>query len=79
MAHDGMARAIRPIHTQFDGDTVFAVSMPRSEIETTGDADAQLNSIGIAGAKALELAVVDAVRSAKSVGDVIACCDWHND
>jgi len=74
-----MARAIRPIHTQFDGDTVFAVSMPRSEIEPTADADAQLNSIGIAGAKALELAIVDAVRSAKSVGDVIACCDWHND
>ena len=79
MAHDGMARAIRPIHTQFDGDTVFAVSMPRSEIEPTADADAQLNSIGIAGAQALELAIVDAVRSAKSVGDVIACRDWHND
>ena len=79
MAHDGMARAIRPIHTQFDGDTVFAVSMPGSEVETTADADAQLNSVAIAGAKALELAIVDAVRSAKSVGDVIACCDWQND
>ena len=77
MAHDGMARAIRPIHTQFDGDTVFAVSMPGSEVETTPDA--QLNSIGIAGAKALENAIVAAVRSAKSVGDVVACCDWHND
>ena len=79
MAHDGMARAIRPIHTQFDGDTVFAVSMPRSVVETTTDAEAQLNSISIAGAKALELAIVDAVRSAKSVGDVIACCDWRID
>ena len=79
MAHDGMARAIRPIHTQFDGDTVFAVSMPRSVVETTTDAEAQLHSISIAGAKALELAIVDAVRSAKSVGDVIACCDWRID
>ena len=26
MAHDGLARAIRPIHTPFDGDTLFAVS-----------------------------------------------------
>jgi len=26
MAHDGMARAIRPAHTPFDGDIVFAVS-----------------------------------------------------
>ncbi len=27
MAHDGLARAIRPIHTPFDGDTVFALSV----------------------------------------------------
>lgn len=26
VAHDGMARAIRPVHTMFDGDTVFALS-----------------------------------------------------
>ena len=26
MAHDGLARAIRPIHTMFDGDTLFACS-----------------------------------------------------
>lgn len=26
MAHDGLARAIRPLHTPFDGDTVFALA-----------------------------------------------------
>ena len=26
MAQDGLARAIRPIHTPFDGDTVFAMA-----------------------------------------------------
>ncbi|OYU14469.1 MAG: peptidase T4 [Alphaproteobacteria bacterium PA4] len=26
MAHDGLARAIRPIHTPFDGDTIFVLS-----------------------------------------------------
>jgi len=26
MAHDGLARAIRPIHTPFDGDSIFAIS-----------------------------------------------------
>lgn len=26
IAHDGMARAIRPVHTMFDGDTVFALA-----------------------------------------------------
>ncbi|MFN8632513.1 MAG: P1 family peptidase [Chloroflexota bacterium] len=25
-AHDGLARAIRPVHTAFDGDTMFAIS-----------------------------------------------------
>lgn len=28
MAHDGLARAIRPVHTPFDGDTVFSASLP---------------------------------------------------
>ena len=26
MAHDGLARCIRPIHTPFDGDTIFAIA-----------------------------------------------------
>ena len=26
MAHDGLARCIRPIHTMFDGDCLFAIS-----------------------------------------------------
>ena len=26
MAHDGFARAIRPVHTPFDGDVVFVLS-----------------------------------------------------
>ena len=77
MAHDGMARAIRPIHTQFDGDTVFTVSVPGSEAEMTAYAEAQVNSIGIAAAKALELAIVDAVSCAISVGGVVASCDWQ--
>jgi putative pantetheine hydrolase len=26
IAHDGMARGIRPVHTMFDGDTVFTMA-----------------------------------------------------
>jgi L-aminopeptidase/D-esterase-like protein len=29
VAHDGLARGIRPVHTSYDGDTVFAVSTSR--------------------------------------------------
>jgi L-aminopeptidase/D-esterase-like protein len=32
VAHDGFARAIRPVHTSYDGDTVFAVSTGRGEV-----------------------------------------------
>lgn len=37
VAHDGLARAIRPAHGRLDGDTVFALSTrrgPRADIET---------------------------------------------
>nr|WP_294915302.1 P1 family peptidase [uncultured Neokomagataea sp.] len=35
IAQDGMARAIRPIHTSFDGDIVFALSTAQQEITTS--------------------------------------------
>jgi L-aminopeptidase/D-esterase-like protein len=33
VAHDGLARAIRPVHTQMDGDTVFALATGRVEAD----------------------------------------------
>ncbi len=38
MAHDGMARAIRPVHTMYDGDTLYASSSGsvRADISVTG-------------------------------------------
>jgi L-aminopeptidase/D-esterase-like protein len=29
VAHDGMARAVRPVHSMFDGDTVFCLASSR--------------------------------------------------
>ncbi len=37
MAHDGLAQAIRPAHTMFDGDTLFALA--------TGEIPANVNAI----------------------------------
>lgn len=62
MAHDGLARAIRPIHTSFDGDTVFALS--------TGEVDAQPSFIGAVAADLLAEAVVAAVRNAAGLHGV---------
>ena len=50
MAHDGLARAIRPVHTMFDGDTVFAISTGRArgDVTTLGAVAADLLSKAIA-------------------------------
>jgi L-aminopeptidase/D-esterase-like protein len=69
MAHDGMARAIRPIHTPFDGDTVFAVShgraLPDSRSGELGLARAAaLARIGSAAADCLARAIARGVHHA---------------
>ena len=33
VAHDGLARTIRPVHTQMDGDTLFALATGRTGVE----------------------------------------------
>jgi L-aminopeptidase/D-esterase-like protein len=58
MAHDGMARAIRPVHTMFDGDTVFALS--------TAEAQADVTTIGSVAADLLARAIVRVGRMSKS-------------
>ena len=50
MSHDGLARAIKPIHTMFDGDTVFALS--------TGSIPADVTTIGAVAAELLAHAIV---------------------
>ena len=62
MAHDGLAHAVRPVHTMSDGDTIFALS--------TGDVSASLNVIGTAAVEVIATAVVRAVRAAKDAVDI---------
>lgn len=49
MAHDGMARAIRPAHTMYDGDTIFTLS--------TGTAVCDVTTLGVAAAELLATAI----------------------
>jgi len=57
MAHNGYARAIRPVHTMADGDSIYAVS--------TGGIPGDVNLIGSMAAYVMERAIVRAVRSAQ--------------
>lgn len=58
MTHNGYARAIRPVHTTADGDSIYALSL--------GDVRGDLNVVGALAAKAMEQAILRAVQAAKS-------------
>lgn len=62
MAHDGMARAVRPAHTPFDGDTVFAVASGQQAIGQGNARQVQIGRLGSAAADCLARAIARAVH-----------------
>ncbi len=83
MAHDGLARAIRPAHTMFDGDTIFCVSTGIHELPheegVFADPDAQaLTEVGRAAADCATRAIVRAIVEARGLGDFPALCDLED-
>jgi len=69
MAHDGLAQAIRPAHTMWDGDTVFALATGKSGV--TGD----VTLLGALAAALLAQAVIRAVCQATALGGIPAVND----
>jgi L-aminopeptidase/D-esterase-like protein len=65
MAQDGLAHAIRPVHTPHDGDTVFAVATGMHAISTDPFA---LGELGTLAADCLARAVARGVYHATSLG-----------
>ena len=59
MAHDGYARSMRPAHSMYDGDTIFAMS--------TGDVVADQSVVGLLAARVTEKAIIAAIKEAKSL------------
>ncbi len=64
MAHDGLARSIRPVHTMGDGDVLFALATGQVKGE------ANLTLLGSLAAEVVASAVVRAVCTAESLGGV---------
>jgi len=64
MAHNGLARTIRPAFTLLDGDTVFALS--------SGEVKMDQNIVGAYAAVAYQEAILSAVKNAKKAGGVPA-------
>lgn len=63
MAQDGLARAIRPSHTMFDGDTIFALATAKKELRTDNRPYATTR-IGAAAADCAARSVARAVYEA---------------
>ncbi len=67
MAQDGYARAIRPVHTPMDGDTIFTVSTEKRELDQPEPL--ALARLGAIAADCVARAVARAVYHADSLGD----------
>lgn len=68
MAHDGLARAIRPVHTPMDGDTIFVLATGAWPLAEPRLADLAL--IGSLAADCVARAVARAVYAAESLGSM---------
>jgi L-aminopeptidase/D-esterase-like protein len=75
VAHDGMARAIRPVHSMLDGDTVFAVATGRDELPHDTARNAAVNAILAAAADCFAVACTNAIVAAQSNGGAPAYRD----
>lgn len=67
VAHDAYARAIKPVHTQNDGDAIFCMASG----EVHGDQDL----VGILATEAMQQAIENAVLHAESVAGLVAAKD----
>ena len=67
MASNAYARAIRPVNTTADGDSLYAMSV--------GNFKADINVVGTLACDVMEKAIVNAVKSAKSAYGFKAICD----
>lgn len=65
MAHDGIARAVRPSHTPFDGDTIFAVAGGTAAIDAGALRAALVARLGSAAADCMARAIARGVHEAR--------------
>ena len=67
MSHNGYARTMRPAHTMFDGDTIFAMA--------TGEVEADVSVVGLLATRAVEQAVLRGVKLAATLAGYKSCSD----
>jgi L-aminopeptidase/D-esterase-like protein len=69
MAHDGYAKAIFPIHTMYDGDTIFTLA--------TGEVEADINLVGSMAVEVVQRSIINAIKSAQGIKDIVSYNEIH--
>lgn len=79
MVHDAYARAIKPVHTINDGDTIFTVATGELAADPV-DAGSQaiVDTVAVLGTRAMERAIRNAVMRAEPLCGVPAALDGNN-
>lgn len=67
MAQNGLARSINPIHTMYDGDTIFTMS--------TGKVKSDVNLIGTLSSEVVSRAITNAILSTNSYKNILSYKD----
>jgi L-aminopeptidase/D-esterase-like protein len=75
MAQDGLARAIYPVHTTLDGDTVFAAATGRRPLKAPVN---EVSEIGAIAANVLARAVARAIHAATALPFAGAGPSWRD-
>jgi L-aminopeptidase/D-esterase-like protein len=71
MAQNGVVRCVRPANTMHDGDTMFTLS--------AGKKKANINIVGAFAAQAVQVAILNAITHAKSLGGIPAISDFQQE
>jgi L-aminopeptidase/D-esterase-like protein len=72
VAHDAFARTTWPAHTRGDGDAIFALATGDVEVDPAG-----YNALEAMATRALERAVLKAVRLAEGLAGVPSAAEWR--
>ena len=67
MAHDGYAKAIFPIHTSHDGDTIFTMA--------TGEVEVDITLLGSLALEVVEKSILNAIKNSSSVKNILSYKD----
>jgi L-aminopeptidase/D-esterase-like protein len=83
MAHDGLARAVRPAHTMFDGDTIFCLATGQKKLPEIAGVFAapqaqSINDLGHAAACCTARSILCGVMTAQSLAGMTAFCDLED-